>query len=310
MSRLAILDPLTLMGRELTAEIHRRFPGIEPALFHTSDDEEHQIASIDGRPALVPPLKSPADLEDIDVLVLAADDDGARLDFVGEALENDDHLIFIDASPLDRFRFLTVPSFDADSMAPGARLRPALPAVVVAGAVIETLSPFGPLGMTIAVVEPVSVYGRDAVVTLASQAAQRLQGETVTEEIDHRIAAFNLTARSAEILREEAASLLPGLEIAATRTLGGCFHGHLILIGLTFEAPVVAEAVSNALDVSPLLAVTPFPIDLTGIGDRADIVLTPPELSSGGRSLTLQAMVDGTRIGGAATVAAMLQGIQ
>lgn len=310
MPRFAILDPLTLMGRALATEIQRRFPDAELGFFHTLDDEEHEVTPIAGHAALVPPLSGSTCLSEWDVVLLAADRTSPRLKVLEQALEDDPTLVFIDASSLSHYRHITSPALDAHTMTSGVRLRPAHPSIVVAGAVVQALAAFEPTAMTISAVDPVSIFGKDAVLSLAHQASQRLQGEDVTETIDQQVAAFNMTAHSGVDLAKEASQLFPKLEVVATRTAGGCFHGHLTLLSLAFGSAVSLDVVIEALEDAPSLSLADFPLNLDGVSDRDGIWLTTPETSPSGRTLAFQAMVDGTRIGGAVTVATILQGLQ
>jgi|GEM_PF-2449773 len=310
MPRFAILDPLTLMGQGLITELELSFPEAELDLFHTAEDDEHQIAEIGGQAAMVPPLDEGASLSEYDVVILAADRTSPRLKMLEQALEDEGEFIFIDASSLGHYRHLTSPALNADAMTSGARLCPANPTIVVADCVLRALAAFEPTALTIAAIEPVSIYGKEAVTTLAHQAAQRLQGDTVSEKINKNIAAFNMTAVSGAELVKEASSLFPDLEVAATRTLGGCFHGHLAILSLTFAAPLPLKTAIRALKKAPGLSIKKSSLSVDGASDREGVCVTQVEASSGGQILTLQAIVDGLQIGGAATVAAILKGFR
>ena len=308
MPRFAILDPLTLVGQALTTELKQKFPSADVSLFHTTDDEEHQISEIDGEAALVPPLSQEGALSEYDVVILAADRISPQLKQLEQTIEDGDAIVFIDASALNHYRDITTPALNSRAMTSGARLRPAHPSIVVADCVLRALAEFEPTNLTIAAIEPVSIYGKEAISTLAHQAAQRLQGDGVSEKIDKRVAAFNMTAVSSTDLLNEATLLFPDLEVAATRTLAGWFHGHLAILNLTFPSPLPIKAAVRALKNAPDLTLRKTPLHIDGVSDREGICLTPVEASPGGHILCLQAMVDGLQIGGAVTVAAMLEG--
>ncbi len=309
MPRFVILDPLTLTGQELVTEISKQYPEAGLTFFHTADDDEHQISDIGGQPALIPPLGDDASLSDFDAVILAADRISPRLKFLENTLEANGGFVFIDASALGHYRHLTRPTLNTEGVQQGARLRPPHPSIVVADKILQALAPFKPAALTIASIEPVSIYGKEAVTALAQQAAQRLQGDAVSKKIDKHIVAFNLTAVSGSDLSTEASELFPGLEVVAARTLGGCFHGHLAIFGLTFAEPVSNTAIVRALKKAPDISIKKAPLDIDGLNDRDGICLTPPEVSSGGRSVSLQAMVDGLHFGGAKTVATLLEGV-
>jgi len=239
---------------------------------------------------------------------LAADRISPQLKVLEQALEDNDTIVFVDASSLAHYRHLTTPALNSQAMTSGARLRPAHPSIVVADSVLRALADFEPSKLTIAAIEPVSIYGKEAISTLAHQAAQRLQGDDVSQKIDKRVAAFNMTAVSGVELANEVSELFPDLEVAATRTLGGYFHGHLTILNLAFDSPVPINAAVRALKKAPDHTLKNAPLNIDGVSDREGIFLTQPQTSSGGHMLSLQAMVDGLQIGGAATVAAMLEG--
>jgi hypothetical protein len=310
MPRIAILDPLTLTGRELTSEIDRAFPEADVHLFHSEDDDEHQIASTGDQPALTPPLNESGDLAEFDVVILAADRAGLRLKALESALESIPELIFIDASPLGLYRHLTFPALGEDGVSPGARLRPAHPSIAVAHAVLRVLDSFGPETMTIAAIEPVSIFGKEGITTLAHQAGQRLQGEKVTRTIDDQIAAFNMTAQPGADLTGDAARLFPELEVVATRTSGGCFHGHVTLLGVTVTDCISRDEAVESLTSIPGAILAEFPMSLGDDDGRGVIRISLPEISLGGHMLSIQAMVDGTQVGGAKTVVSLLEKLQ
>ncbi len=308
MPRFAILDPLTLVGQELVAETKQRFPEADISLFHTTDDEEHRISEIEGQATLVPPLSQGEPLSGFDVVLLAADQISPHLKPLEQMLEDNNTVVFIDASSLAHYRHLTTPALNAGAVTSGARLRPAHPSIIVADSVLRALADFEPTALTVAAIEPVSIYGKEAITTLAHQAAQRLQGDGVSQKIDKRVAAFNMTPVPGDDLTNEASELFPDLEVAATRTLGGCFHGHLAVLSVTFASPLPFKAAVRALKNAPDLTIKKSPLNLDRVSDRDGICLTQPEVSPGGHLLTLQAIVDGLKIGGAVTVASMLEG--
>jgi len=74
--KLLLVDPLTLLGRELLSILtdHPRLCA-DLKFVHTDENEEYQIAEIGGQAALVPQLASSEDLDGVDAIVLASDCD-------------------------------------------------------------------------------------------------------------------------------------------------------------------------------------------------------------------------------------------
>jgi len=80
-TKILVLDPLTLAGKELLGCDQRLTSiGGEVDFRHTGLDDESQIAEIGPRPAMVPPLDTPEDLMDVDVIVVASDGVSSRHD--------------------------------------------------------------------------------------------------------------------------------------------------------------------------------------------------------------------------------------
>jgi len=300
-SKVLLLDPLTLIGREFinSGDLLDRL-GLEFDFRHTAIDDEVQIAEISGAPALVPPLDSADDLEGQDVVIVASDSQGSRHDHLIEFLDRNPESMVVDMARLPVLNERTTPSVGRD--APTSRhLRVAHPALVITSRLAEVLIHFGALHGVLAVVDPVSIYGQDAVELLAAQSRQRLQGLPLEELIYGHARAFNVIAVDGFDLQEEAANVLPEVPLAVTHSLGSVFHGHLAHVGLTFADRVDPDAVRDALMETVGIEISDLPVSLDAVPDRDFATITPPVISPDGRQLALTAMADGLRIGGALT---------
>ena len=69
---LTILDPTSLLGREVTEGIARAFPDVPRRLFHTGADPEHLIAEVSGEATLVAPLLDPDELDGSVAVILTS----------------------------------------------------------------------------------------------------------------------------------------------------------------------------------------------------------------------------------------------
>jgi hypothetical protein len=300
-SKVLLLDPLTLIGREfINSGEHLDRLGLEFDFRHTAIDDEVQIAEISGAPALVPPLDSADDLEGQDVVIVASDGQGSRHDHLIEFLDRNPESMVVDMARLPVLNERTTPSVGRD--VPTSRhLRVAHPALVITSRLTEVLIHFGALHGVLAVVDPVSIFGQDAVELLAAQSRQRLQGLPLEELIYGHARAFNVIAVDGFDLQEEAAQVLPEVPLAVTHSLGSVFHGHLAHVGLTFADRVDPDAVRDALMEAFGIEISDLPVSLDAVPDRDFATITPPVISPDGRQLALTAMADGLRIGGALT---------
>lgn len=308
-SKTLILDPLTLRGRELLL-LSNQLDGIvgEWDFRHTDLDEEHQIAEMREGPALVPPLEGLDDFVGADVIVVASDGWSSRHEHLLTHLDNNPETILLDLTGFENLRDRTTPSIG--DVGPDSRqLRVAHPALFATSRVVEVLSHLGALRGSLAVVDPASAYGREAVKILARQATQRVQGAKVEDKVHGFVLAFNAIAVETDELQEDASLILPDLPLAITRTLSSSFHGHLAHLGLSFERRVEPEDVRDVLAQAEGIEVDSLPLSLDSVPDRDRVVVTPPSFSPDGTQLALTMMADGLRIGGALTAVEILQGL-
>ena len=152
-SKLLVLDPLTLVGREFmnSGDLLDRL-GLEFDFRHTAIDDEVQIAELSGGPALVPPLNSADDLEGQDVVVVASDSQGSRHDHLIEFLDRNPESMVVDVARLPVLNERTTPSVGRDTTT-SRHLRVAHPALVVTSRLAEVLVHFGALHGVLAAVD-------------------------------------------------------------------------------------------------------------------------------------------------------------
>lgn len=308
-SKILIVDPLTLIGRELARCIEASPDvAVEIDYRHTAMDEEHQIAELGAEPALVPVLENPDDTGDAGIVIITSDTETERTGHLENLLIRHSELTVLDLSRLPRLLELTSPAVaatvhDRDTL----HLRVAHPALVATAEVASALRFLEPVRGAVAAVDPVSIFGRGALETLVHQAGHRMQGGEPDHAIDGHVLAFNQVIVSADELQLEAAELLPGLSLAVTRTLSGCFHGHLAHISLELEVPVDDFELREALESTGSLILGDAPMGLDLVPDRDQVLLSQPQISPDRRMVSLTALVDGLRIGGAATAVEILR---
>jgi len=138
--------------------------------------------------------------------------------------------------------------------------------------------------LAVAAVEPVSVFGREGVESLARQAVNRLRGETVEDRVDGEVLAFTQLARAGDLLTADMAAVLPGLDASVSLTLAGSFHGHVAHVAITFVEPVEESEVLEAWSESARLQLVDPPLRLDSVVESDLVSLTAPQLSPGGPS--------------------------
>jgi hypothetical protein len=308
--KLLVIDPLTLMGREFMSLVERR-PDLvgDFSYCHTDDDDEHQIAELAGRPSLIPPLSGAEEFALCSAVLVATDTDSARLRHLFANMDDDPSLPVIDvgrsAALADRGR----PAAGGADSWQTAHVRVAHPALVVLSALVSALRHLDPTGGTVMAVDPVSSLGGAAVESLARQGAQRLQGAPVEELIEGNVLAFNVVAGIDDVLQDDAAIVVPGLDVAVSRAVAGCFHGNAVYLGIRFERPVDEDALRDAILADQRFAVREDPLSLDTTPETDKVALTPPRLSRDRHHAAVTAMVDGLRIGGALTALEILESL-
>ncbi len=306
-ANILVLDPLTLLGRELLACDDRLTTiGAEFDYLHTDLDDEHQIAEIGSVPALVPPIESPEQIFGHDVVVVASDSVSSRHDDLLQALNRAPDLAVLDLSRLACLDRLVEPSIGR-RLPDTRRVRVAHPAAAAAVPIVETLGFLGRCRGSLAAFDPVSTFGREGIDLLVQQASLRLQGGTVEDRIHGHVLAFNSVAVDPSQLQSEMASLLPDVPLAVTRCLGSAFHGHLAFLGLGFDRSLDPREVDETLEQIGSIDLADGPLGLDSVPGSDLISITRPALSADGTQLNLIMMADGLRIGGALTALDILE---
>lgn len=308
-SKILIVDPLTLIGREFLRCLEEA-PDlvVEVDYRHTAADEEHQIAELGAVPALVPPLDDPDELVDRGIVVIASDLETERTGHLENLLIRHPDLRVIDIGRLPRLAELTAPAIGSTVRETDRpHLRVAHPALAAAASVIAALRSLEPVRGAVAAVDPVSTFGRDALEVLVHQAGRRMQGGDPDHSIDGHVLAFNSVGVDADQLTYEAAELIRGVPLAVTRTLTGCFHGHLAHLAIELAEAADDPEVRDELESAQDLVVGEAPLGLDLVTDRDHVLLGPPQLSPDRRVVAITGMVDGLRIGGALTAIEILR---
>ncbi len=308
--KLLVVDPLTLVGRELLLLLERQ-PGSvqEIAYRHTADDDEHQIAELAGQPGLVPPLSEADDLSDCSAVVIASESDSPRIDHLVRFLDNDVATPVVVVGRAGRLSDLTIPAAASAPSWNDLHVRVAHPALVALSTVTSALRHLEPHGGSLGAVDPVSPIGRGAIELLARQASHRLQGGPVGELIDGNVLAFTLVTMSDADISDDAALLFPHLDLSVTRSLAGYFHGHVAHIGLSFYGPLDEQDMIDALYADDRIVLRDPPLSLDDIVETDVVSLTRPRLSLDRKHIACTAMVDGLRVGGAVTALEILHSL-
>ncbi len=239
---LTILDPTSLLGRDVAEGIARALPDVRRRLFHTGVEPEHLIAEVAGEAALVPPL---ADLDELDgsraVLVTAPPAAPAGERLLSWLRAHPDVALLDCTQPgIAGSEARCVAGVPAEPLPERLWFHLADPALAAPLRLLAALAPLDPRAVHITAVSPVAALGGEALDELAAQGAARLSGQPM-RELDRlpAVLAFDLAPSPGPESREleaQLAQLHPGLESRVTAVRAGVFHGHLATVAVRCEA--------------------------------------------------------------------------
>lgn len=306
---LTILDPTSLVGREMVERVAESLPELRCLFFHTRGEEEHNIAEVAGGPALVPPLADLDELSGSVAIVLTEKPHPALVAALASWLRANPAVTLIDASgagigPEDS---LTVQG--AADLRNGARwLR--LPDPVLAGVIhfLRALATTTPSEAHVTLVSPASTFGPAALDELASQGAARLSGRRPPRPtLLPTVLAFDLTTGAEErrvSLEGQLSALLPSIETHIQLLDAGIFHGHLATVSVRCADCPNRDRVRSLLRRSAVLRLArpsqlPRPSDVVGArevtctGLRVDRPwISAVLLADGHRLLAVEPVID------------------
>lgn len=305
---LSILDPTSLLGREVTEGIVRAFPDVPRLLFHTGADPEHLIAEVSGEATLVAPLVEPDELDGSLAVILTS----PLTAQVSERL-----LTWLRANPSVALLDCTQPGIAGaeascvlDAIPPARRDLPWYhlvdPSLAAPVRWLRALLPLAPEAFHATLLCPASGFGAEAIDELASQGTARLSGGA-TRRPAHlpAVLAFDLALAQAErsaALEAQVAELFPavrpGLHVIDT----GVFHGTLATALLRCARDVPLERARALLRATPglRLARRNETAIATEASKRDEAICG--DLRVHGPCVTAWLLADGLRLGGGAVV--------
>ena len=312
---LSILDPTSLLGREIVDRVAIALPEVRHRFFHTGDDAEHLAVEVGREPALVSPLSDLDELDGSSVVVVTRPLGPAR----GEPL-----LRWLRTQPTVRLLDCSQPGLAGAEAASvigtpptGARVRPWLhladPALIGPSRIIAALEPLAPTACHLTVMVPASAYGIEGIDELVAQSAARLSGRTPKPPAHlPTVLAFDLVASHEDRLaRLEAqiAELFPSLETHVRLADASVFHGYLASVAVFCRHESSAQGARALLRAGDALRLVHRKVRFR-VSDaaQADGVMVGGIRSYRGWVSSWLAY-DGLRVGGADVAVAALLGV-
>lgn len=310
---LTVLDPTSLLGREVATRVARALPSARHRFFHTGEDPEHLIADLGGEAVLVQPLIDPEELAGTTALVvtappasaatasailawLRANPTVALVDASQPGIAGDDARCVVDSPPRER------PSRPWYHL-----VDPALAAPV---RLVAAFAPLAPDALVLTVLRPVATHGTEGLEELAAQGAARLSGHPLKRAgCLPAVLAFDLAPAPGErsaALAAQLAELFPAMDHTLHVVDAGVFHGHLATMLVHCGAELGLEPVRRLIRGAPgfALARRSEVATVGGVVERGGMLCGDVRVHAGRVSAWL--LADGLRVGGADAVVELL----
>jgi aspartate-semialdehyde dehydrogenase len=255
--RLAIINPLTLVGKEITTILRERaFPYDKVVLLDTTSQAAGALTEIGDEPAVVT-AASAVELADVDLAFFCGPSAGSR-----EWLEGENDYIAVDLSQPTTAEDgkLAIAGLNIDSLdASDRKLVSPHPIAIPIALILREIEKVAKVELcTASVVQPASEFDEAGVDELAKQTISVLSVHTVPKEIFDRQVAFNLYPalehREAFIVSQIRAVTDVRAQIALSITQGTIFHGHTFSLFLKFSGEVDQARIESALKQNPAIA--------------------------------------------------------
>jgi aspartate-semialdehyde dehydrogenase len=258
--RLGIVNPLTLVGNEITTILRERaFPFAKVVLLDSTGTATGALTEVGDEPAIVTAV-SDDELEDLDLVFFCGPAAGNQ-EWIARAEE--DKFIAVDLSQPSSIEDgqLVVGGINLESIDANDRLLVSPHPVAIPIALIlrqiESLSPIQ--SCTATVIQPASEFDQKGVEELAQQTVSVLNIQKVPQEIFDRQLAFNLypaLEHNEEFIVTQVRALTESkMEIALLITQGTIFHSHTFSIFVKTSATLETKQIFDALQSNPAIVI-------------------------------------------------------
>jgi aspartate-semialdehyde dehydrogenase len=255
--RLAIINPLTLVGAEIKTILRERaFPFERVVLLDTAGQSAGALTDVGDEPAVVAPA-SAEELADVDLVFFCGPAAANR-----EWLERENDAIAIDLSQPTTAEDgkLAIAGVNLDSIdASDRKLVSPHPIAIPIALILHEIEKVAKVELcTATVVQPASEFDEAGVEELAKQTITVLNVQSVPKEVFDRQVAFNLypaaERREPFIVSQIRAVTDVRAQIALFVTQGTIFHSHTFSLFVKVDGKVDQASLENALKQNPAIA--------------------------------------------------------
>lgn len=253
--RLGIVNPLTLVGNEITTILRERaFPFAKVSLLDSTGQAAGALTEIGDEPALVAPITDD-ELEDLDLVFFCGPAEGNR-EWIEHAAEDD--FIAVDLSQpttVDDAK-LAIAGINLEELGAENVVVSPHPVAIPIALILHEIGRLSPIDFcTATVVQPASEFDQ-GVEELAKQTMSVLGVQPVPQEVFDRQLAFNLypaPEHHEEFIVGQVKSFVRA-DLAMLITQGTIFHGHTFSLFLRTREELGVEQILGALRKNPAIA--------------------------------------------------------
>jgi aspartate-semialdehyde dehydrogenase len=257
--RLGIVNPLTLVGNEITTILRdRTFPFAKVVLLDSTSISEMAVTALGDEPAIVTPV-SDDELEDLDVVFFCGPAEKNR-EWIDQHAEDDFIAIDLSQPTSTEDGKLAIAGINLEELTGGDGLLVSPhPVAIPIALILHQLAQLGTVDLcTATVVQPASEFDQAGIEELARQTFTVLNIEPVPKEIFDRQLAFNLYPalehNEERIVAQVKALTNARTEIALLITQGTIFHGHTFSLFVKMHDDVATDRILDVLRANPALA--------------------------------------------------------
>ncbi len=255
--RLAIMNPLTLVGAEIKTILRERaFPFERTVLLDTTGQAAGALTDMADEPVIVS-AANPEELADVDLVFFCGPAAGNR-----QWIEGEHDYVVVDVSQPTTAEDgkLTIAGVNLESIDAGDRkLVSPHPIAIPIALILHEIEKVAKVELcTATVVQPASEFDQQGVEELAQQTISVLNVHSVPKEIFDRQLAFNLypalEGREAFVVSQIRAVTDVRAQVALFITQGTIFHGHTFSLFVKVDGNVDQAQIENALKQNPAIA--------------------------------------------------------
>jgi aspartate-semialdehyde dehydrogenase len=257
--RLGIVNPLTLVGQEITTIFREReFPYAKVVLLDSSNISEVAVTALADEPVLVTPV-SDDELEDLDVVFFCGSAEKNR-EWIDRHVEDDFIAIDLSQPTSTEDGKLTIAGINLEELTTTDELLVSPhPVAIPLALILHQLAQLGTVELcTATVVQPASEFDQAGIEELARQTFTVLNVEPIPKEIFDRQLAFNLYPavehNEERIVAQVKALTSARTELALMITQGTIFHGHTFSLFVRMREEVDVPRILDVLRANPAIA--------------------------------------------------------